>query len=97
MMTSLEIKDLIEDAELDSTAMSALTGGYRSGFGWIRAFESTLGNFTPPVANQYFTLNKIFIADEIQFIDHDQNLNIINSDNAVVNQASQQTTALVSL
>jgi hypothetical protein len=84
-MTSIVVKDLREDAELDSTAMSALCGGYRSGFGWIRTFESTIGSFSSPGVNQYFTLNQMFIADEIQFINQEQNVNIINSDNAQVN------------
>ena len=84
-MTSIVVKDLIEDAELDSTAMSELTGGYRSGFGWIRTFESSIGSFNAPqIVNQYFTYNQ-YIADEIQFINQDQNVNIINSNNALVN------------
>jgi len=84
-MTNIVVKDLIEDAELDSTAMSALSGGYRSGFGWIRTFESTIGSFNgPQIVNQYLTYNQ-YNADEIQFINQDQNVSIINSDNALVN------------
>ena len=82
-MTSIVVTDLIEDAELDSAAMSAVSGGYRSGFGWIRTFESTLGSFSSPAGNQYFTFNQ-YIADEIQFINQDQYVSIIDSDNAVV-------------
>jgi hypothetical protein len=85
LMTSIVVKDLIEDAELDSTAMSALSGGYRSGFGWIRTYESTIGSFNrPQIVNQYFTFNQ-YIADEIQFINQDQYVSINNSNNAVVN------------
>lgn len=83
-MTSIEVKDLIEDTELDSAAMQELTGGYRSGFGWIQTFESTLGSFNTPVVNQYFTQNQTFIADEIQYINQDQYVSIVNSDNAMV-------------
>jgi len=93
-MTSIQIKDLIEDVELDSTAMSALTGGYRSGFGWIRTFESMQGSFNAPVVNQYFTLNQIFVADEIQYIDQDQYISIVNSDNAVVTQTESANNGL---
>ena len=93
-MTSIEIKDLIEDTELDSTAMSALTGGYRSGFGWIRTIESSQGSFNAPVVNQYFTMNQTFIADEIQFIDQDQYISIIDSDNAVVNLSESANNGL---
>ncbi|MEN8207329.1 MAG: hypothetical protein ABFS24_15170 [Pseudomonadota bacterium] len=85
-MTSIVVKDLREDAELDSSAMSALTGGYRSGFGWIRTFESTVGSFNPPVVKQYFTFNQFnqYVADVIQINNQEQNVSIFDSPGATV-------------
>lgn|GEM_PF-7110760 len=83
-MASIVIEDLIESADLDSNAMSALTGGYVSGFGWIRPYQRSVGSFNYPSVNQYFTLNQ-YVADEIQIINQDQYVSIVNSDGALVN------------
>mgnify|MGYP000040044888 CR=1 FL=1 len=83
-MASIVIEDLIENADLDSEAMSALVGGYVSGFGWIRPYQHSVGSFNHPIVNQYFTLNQ-YVADEIQIINQDQYVSIVNSDGALVN------------
>jgi hypothetical protein len=83
-MASIVIEDLIENADLDSEAMSALVGGYVSGFGWIRPYQDSVGSFNHPIVNQYFTLNQ-YVADEIQIINQDQYVSIVNSDGALVN------------
>jgi hypothetical protein len=83
-MASLVIEDLIENADLDSEAMTALVGGFFSGFGWIRPYQKSVGSFGQPVVNQFFTLNQ-YIADNIQIINQEQNVNVINSDGALVN------------
>ena len=82
-MASIVIEDLAESTELDSQAMSALVGGYVSGFGWIRPFRRASGSFNYPVVNQYFTLNQ-FVAEEIQIINQEQFVNINNSAGAQV-------------
>ncbi len=84
-MASIVIEDLVESTELDSQAMSALVGGYVSGFGWIRPYRRSSGSFsTPyPAVNQYFTLNQ-FIAEEIQIINQEQFVSIHNSAGAQV-------------
>ncbi len=91
-MASIVIEDLVASAELDSQAMAALVGGYRSGFGWIRPYRrsSNSGSFNYPVVNQYYTLNQ-FIADEIQIINQEQFVNINNSAGAQVdlNESAQ--------
>ena len=83
-MASLVIEDLIENADLDSEAMTTLAGGYFSGFGWIRPYRKSVGSFGQPAVNQFFTLNQ-FIADNIQIINQEQNVNVIGSDGALVN------------
>ena len=83
-MTSLVIEDLIENTDLDGEAMTALTGGYVSGFGWIRPFQRSVGSFGGPVVNQFFTLNQ-YVADNIQIINQEQNVNVIDSDGALIN------------
>ncbi len=83
-MASLTIEDLVENTDLDCEAMTALTGGYVSGFGWIRPFRNSVGSFGAPSVNQFFTLNQ-YIADNIQIINQEQNVNVIGSDGAVVN------------
>jgi hypothetical protein len=78
-MASLVIEDLIENADLDSEAMTVLVGGFFSGFGWIRPYQKSVGSFGQPVVNQFFTLNQ-YVADNIQIINQEQNVNVINSE-----------------
>ncbi len=83
-MASLVIEDLVENTDLDSQAMTILAGGYYSGFGWIRPYQKkSAGSFRQPAVNQFFTLNQ-YIADNIQIINQEQNVNVINSDGALV-------------
>jgi hypothetical protein len=81
-MASIVIEDLIENTDLDAAAMTAVAGGYVSGFGWIRPYQHA-GSFNNPVVNQFFTLNQ-YIADEIQIINQDQYVSINNSAGANV-------------
>jgi hypothetical protein len=76
-MASIVIEDLTENAELDAAALSAITGGFVSGFGFIQPYRRR-GSFVPPVVNQFFTLNQ-FIADEIQIVNQEQYVSINNS------------------
>lgn len=94
-MSSIVIEDLIENTELDSAAMTAVTGGYRSGFGWILPYQKkSAGSFGgAPVVNQFFTLNQ-YIADEIQIINQDQYVSINNSAGAQVNLSEDANNAL---
>ena len=94
-MASLVIEDLIENTDLDCEAMTTLTGGYVSGFGWIRPFQRSVGSFGSPVVNQFFTLNQFYIADNIQIINQEQNVNVIGSDGAVVNVDGNASNGLV--
>ena len=82
-MARIVIEDLVESTELDSQALSAVVGGYVSGFGWIRPYQHSNGSFNYPVVNQYYTLNQ-FIADEIQIINQEQFVSINNSVGAQV-------------
>jgi hypothetical protein len=81
-MASIVIEDLTENTELDAEALTAVAGGYVSGFSWIQPFRRP-GSFSSGGVNQFFTLNQ-FIADEIQIINQEQFVSINNSAGAAV-------------
>mgnify|MGYP001575689951 CR=1 FL=1 len=94
-MSSIVIEDLGQSTELDSEALSVISGGFRSGFGWIRPYQkNSIGSFgLPPIVNQYFTLNQ-YVADEIQIINQDQYVSINNSAGAQVSLTENATNDL---